>query len=117
MLETATAVAKSPSIQATITTITIVHKTGRPRIIDSQENIADIRFNDLIESMNASIMYGDHIKVIYCKFAKNQVAKLVQNTDYAIDSGTVKEKQNGLFEVTLTKHKKHFEDAKIPLFN
>lgn len=109
----ATTVASNSPISKKITTITIVHKTGRPRIIDDHNNIADIRFKDLVNSMNSSVDFNEQIKIIYCKFAKNQVTKLVHQTTYAIDSNTVKEKKDGLYELILTKHQKHFEDCKL----
>ena len=99
-----------------ITTITIVHKTGRTRIKDEHENIKDIRFKDLVNQMNSSEAFDNTIKVVYCKFAKNQVNRLVSQTTYSISSNMIKEKENGLYEIILTKNKKNFQNTEL-LFN
>lgn len=97
-----------------IKAITIVHKTGRPRIITEHDEIKDISFDNLCKIMSCdNETITSSVKVTYCKFAKKQITKLIHNTEYSIDSKVKKDKQYGLYEVTITRHNKHNENMKL----
>lgn len=99
-----------------IKTITIVHKTGRPRIITDHDEIKDISFENLCKMMNCPNCPSTSIKVVYCKFAKKQINKLIRNTEFSIDSNVKKDKQYGLYEITITRTSKHSENMSLSLF-
>lgn len=97
-----------------IKTISIVHKTGRPRIITDIDEIQDISFENLCKIMSCPCQGTESsIKVIYCKFAKKQINKLIRNTNYSINSNVKRDKQYGLYEITITRHNKHNENMSL----
>lgn len=107
-----------PTSPDRIKTISIVHKTGRPRIITDNDEIQDISFENLCQVMNQSCSneVQSSIKIVYCKFAKKQVNKLIRNTEYSINSNVRKNKEYGLYEIVITRHSKHSESMSLSLF-
>lgn len=99
-----------------IKTISIVHNTGRPRIITDKDEIKDISFTDLCNFMNCNCNDTD-IKVIYCKFAKKQVSKLIHNTTYSINSSVKKTKDHSLYEITITRNNNKNNNSNMSLFD
>ena len=102
-----------PNSPDKIKTISIVHKTGRPRIITDHDEIQDISFESLCKLMNCPSCPNSSIKVVYCKFAKKQINKLIRNTEYSINSEVRKNKQYGLYEITIVRHSKHSENMSL----
>lgn len=85
-----------------ISEISIIHRTGRPRIIFEQGNIYDISFDNLILSLNNNTkLFNETLLIKYCSFSKKQVNKLIESIPYRINSNKFKDPGLGFSEMYL----------------
>lgn len=86
-----------------VSEISIIHRTGRPRIIFRNGNIYDVSFDDLISSLHdRKEMFCSELLIKYCSFSKKQVDRLINNIPYRIVSRQFKDHSFGFFEIRLT---------------
>lgn len=100
---------------AKICTISIIHRTGRPRVVFDNNEIYDISFDNLILSLNENtkIFYKD-LLIKYCSFSKKQVTRLIQNIPYRINSHKSKNIDLGFSEIYLQYAKdKHMKNISL----
>lgn len=98
-----------------ITEISIIHRTGRPRIIFKNGNIYDISFDDLILEINENKeSFCNELLVKFCSFSKKQVDRLINNIPYRINSKKFKDGNFGFSEIMLTYAKdKHLKTVTL----
>jgi len=98
-----------------ISEISIIHRTGRPRIIFTNGHIYDVGFEKLIEYIkDRKENFCNELLIKYCKFSKKQVDKLIANIPYRISSKKFKDDNFGFSEILLTYAKdKHLKTVTL----
>lgn len=98
-----------------ISEISIIHRTGRPRIIFKNGNIYDVGFERLITAMNDDRkVFCDELLIKFCSFSKKQVDRLIANIPYRINSKRFKDSKFGFAEILLCYAKdKHMKTIQL----
>ena len=89
-------------IRSMIKEISIMHRTGQTRIITTDDEVIDVKFKDLVTTLNTiGNNFARSIKVKYCPFTHKQLEKLVTQTCYRYCEKTVKNKELGYLETCI----------------
>lgn len=90
------------SISEQIKEISILHRTGQSRVITISGKVYDVKFSDLVASLNGACKnFPNRIHLKYCLFSVKQFEKLVSLTNYSICKKSTKNKEFGYLETDI----------------